>query len=294
LTKAAHPQATPYAELQKLPDDKISGVADQNTTIAEEIVPICDEISLSRNAAAVESGQKVQSKEMIVDQDTGVPEIYHEAARNISLASRHPTVTDSKNGSLEISEPECHHSLPINHTMPTLQPNYDPTQDPKETITQSSRQNPNEDVISFDPTILDFFLAKQREPISQSQPSQEQLSKQIWGHIDPRTQWPNELSEEWLAEKRREIDARGGRKANFGKLLTAQVVKERRDNGWGVHQNKEIDEEKRMQTARHCEELFGIKGIDDLVSSLRDSQLVIMTKPKEGKRKRNPKFYPVV
>lgn len=38
-------------------------------------------------------------------------------------------------------------------------------------------------------------------------------------HIDPRLHWPQPHSDEWHAKKQEEIKARGGRKANFGRVV---------------------------------------------------------------------------
>jgi hypothetical protein len=38
-------------------------------------------------------------------------------------------------------------------------------------------------------------------------------------HIDPRQHWPQPHSKEWFEKKQKEIMARGGRKANFGKAV---------------------------------------------------------------------------
>jgi hypothetical protein len=38
-------------------------------------------------------------------------------------------------------------------------------------------------------------------------------------HIDPRLHWPQPHSKEWHEKKQEEIKARGGRKANFGKIV---------------------------------------------------------------------------
>jgi hypothetical protein len=152
---------------------------------------------------------------------------------------------------------------------------------------------------TFDSSELDLFLTKQAEPQSDEQPTPQELAKtQIWGHIDPRVAWPKEMSEEELAEKRREIDARGGKKANYGKLLTAQVRKERKEKGWNIHQNSEaVPSDIMAETARHMEELFGVKIDDTLVPGVRDGQLVMMEKPVDdtGKRGRKAalKYYPV-
>lgn len=154
--------------------------------------------------------------------------------------------------------------------------------------------------VTFDTSELDFFLTKQAEPESDAQPTPQELAEtQIWGHIDPRKVWPKEMSEEELAEKRREIDARGGRKANHGKLLTAQVRKERMEKGWHIHQTSEATPDHIIsEAARTMEELFGFRGIDDLIPGLRDGQLVMMEKPVDdtGKKKRKSalKYYPVL
>lgn len=149
----------------------------------------------------------------------------------------------------------------------------------------------------YDSTTLDLFLQKQFDLGSKFQPSPEELSRtQVWGHIDPREKWPETYSDEWVEAKKAEIEARGGRKANFGKLLTAQVRKERADNGWHIHQNKEYTpDEKSAESARAMEELFGVKGIDDLIPAVRDGKLVMLEKPfdENGKRRRKPKVYPV-
>lgn len=118
----------------------------------------------------------------------------------------------------------------------------------------------------FDPSELDSWLERQAQPDSDLQfTPQELMETQIWGHIDPQVVWPKEHSTEWLDQKREEIEARGGRKANFGKLLTQQVIKERKEKGWGIHQNKNVtDNEKSEDAARALQELFGVEDIDDL------------------------------
>ena len=110
---------------------------------------------------------------------------------------------------------------------------------------------------SYDPSVLDAWLKKQSDSVEHSQPTPSELLKsQLWGCIDPRKVWPKEHSAEWLADKRKEIEARGGRKANFGRLLTPQVVKEGKGNGCGVHQNKDTfhDEESKIALT----ELYGL------------------------------------
>ncbi|KAF7882489.1 uncharacterized protein EAF02_005852 [Botrytis sinoallii] len=102
--------------------------------------------------------------------------------------------------------------------------------------------------LTYDPSVLDHYLDLQKESQARAEVEKEQnimpqsdnaAEMQIWGNIDPRVVWPKEQSESWYEAKRKEIDARGGKKANFGILLTAQVRKERADRGWHLNQNKE-------------------------------------------------------
>lgn len=165
---------------------------------------------------------------------------------------------------------------------------------------QSLQKKGKQKAATYDHSVLDYYLAKQAEPKLETRPTtQELLKTQFWGHIDPSKVWPKETSEEWLAKKREEIDSRGGRKANFGKLLTVQVRKERWDNGWHIHQTSEANKVDRRfaETTRHVEELFGLKGIDDLIPGVMDGQLVMMEKPAgDGieTRNRKRKGYPVL
>ncbi|KAK3392099.1 hypothetical protein B0T20DRAFT_456469 [Sordaria brevicollis] len=62
------------------------------------------------------------------------------------------------------------------------------------------------------------------EPASQSNSHQEANpapppipDEPLFLHIDPRVHWPQRHSKEWFETKQKEIQARGGRKANFGK-----------------------------------------------------------------------------
>lgn len=201
--------------------------------------------------------------------------------------------------------------------MPDLPPTT-PVNEPRETDAQPQRSlspaltlgtsstTPAKDMTleanttaTFDETELDFFLKKQSEPDSEFQPTPQELANtQIWGHMDPREVWPQKRSEEWYAEKRREIDARGGRKANYGTILTSQGRKERAEKGWHIHQNSEAVPANIMaKTARHMEELFGAKGIDDLLPCVRNGQLAMSEKAFDdgGRRKRKGtvKVYPV-
>lgn len=145
---------------------------------------------------------------------------------------------------------------------------------------------------SFNPSGLDAFLQKQSHTKDHQYSPQELMDSQVWGHIDPQIAWPPEQSSEWLAEKRKEIEARGGRKANFGKLLTAQVIKERKERGWGIHQNKAVvNDEKSAAAARALQELFGIKDIDGFEPGLRGGQLAMIEKGVDAEGKKKNAFY---
>ena len=57
-------------------------------------------------------------------------------------------------------------------------------------------------------------------------PKPEPPDEPFFMHMDPRLHWPQPQTEEWYRNKLEEIEARGGRKANFGKA--AQRMRERR------------------------------------------------------------------
>lgn len=165
------------------------------------------------------------------------------------------------------------------------------------TLPSSLEAQRKERAETFDPTALDSWITKQSLLAKCPQPISQELDKtQLWGHIDPRVAWPEEPSHQWLSDKRKEIEARGGRKSNFGKLLTAQVIQERAERRWGIHQNKDVvDDEKSEDAARALQELFGVKDIDGLEPTLRNGQLVMMEKvvDEEGKKRKKPAVYTV-
>jgi hypothetical protein len=176
---------------------------------------------------------------------------------------------------------------------------FDPSNDGKVSVVadpESLEAVRQQRVKDYDSSILDSILAIRSQLVEETQPTPAELKAQNFGHIDPRLKWPKEHSDEWLAEKKKEIEARGGRKANFGKLLTPQVVKERRERGWNIHQNKAVvHDAKSEQGARVLEELFGIKNVDDLEPGVRNGQLVMMERPvdENGKKRRKPRIYTV-
>ncbi|KAK4463348.1 hypothetical protein QBC42DRAFT_164521, partial [Cladorrhinum samala] len=67
---------------------------------------------------------------------------------------------------------------------------------------------------------------KPKPPVRVPSPPQIQTDEPVYANIDPRIHWPQHHSAEWHAKKQVEIQARGGRKANFGRA--AQRMREQR------------------------------------------------------------------
>ncbi|RFU25318.1 hypothetical protein B7463_g11011, partial [Scytalidium lignicola] len=180
------------------------------------------------------------------------------------------------------SNPEIQGS--INEELPNSTDKADITAsklDPIE-VTQQTKKS------SFDESVLDRFLSAQiREIPSPRSNSFNLLNGQQWAHIDPREAWPTEANPDWLAEKQKEVEARPKRKANFGKVLTVQNIKERRENGWHIHQNKALPT-RDYKGYGHIEELFAVKGIEELEPSVRNGVLVMAEKAfdENGKRRK--------
>ncbi|KAF4631946.1 hypothetical protein G7Y89_g6183 [Cudoniella acicularis] len=148
-------------------------------------------------------------------------------------------------------------------------PNYDPDLDPNYGFLgplphpQSLEAKRRIRALTFDPTELDMYLAKSREPKPRLPPSAaELLHTQIWGHIDPRKAWPKKHDPEWLEAKRQEIEARPKRKENFGKVVTEQNLKERSENGYIVRQPKGGVSEEAKQLYLRLEEITGVKNLE--------------------------------
>lgn len=78
--------------------------------------------------------------------------------------------------------------------------------------------------------------------------------KMAWGHINPRIAWARD-GKGRRREQRQDIATRPGRrKAQFGKILTKEMVKERRAKGWHPNQNKQSG----VESEDPLEQLFGI------------------------------------
>ncbi|KAH9203873.1 hypothetical protein DL95DRAFT_398959 [Leptodontidium sp. 2 PMI_412] len=142
----------------------------------------------------------------------------------------------------------------------------------------------------FDESILDSFLLKQSQRDPFYEPSPKELSEtQIWGAVDPRTVWPKRWNAAQKEEKMKEIKARGGRKANFGKILHPQLVKERLERGWDIHQSREKrDDDETKEMVQKLEELFGVpEGIlGNCVPKTVGGRLVMQEREQEPEHRR--------
>lgn len=155
--------------------------------------------------------------------------------------------------------------------------------------------------LTYDPSVLDHYLDLQKESQARAEIEKEQnimpqsdnaAKTQIWGNIDPRVVWPKEQSESWYEAKRKEIDARGGKKANFGILLTAQVRKERADRGWHLNQNKDYV----PKADRKGGSIFvgDDDSRDDIELAIRDGKLGVLVPVtgRDGKKGSEKQFLP--
>ncbi|CZS90209.1 uncharacterized protein RAG0_01352 [Rhynchosporium agropyri] len=131
----------------------------------------------------------------------------------------------------------------------------------------------------FDETILDSFLRQQSHLMPTHQPtSKELLETQIWSAGDPRPFWPRRLSPAQKAEKMLEIEARGSRKSRIGKILHPQLLKEKADKGWDVHQTREKrDNPEALEMVQKMEELFCVREgtLRNCVPTTVDGQLAM-------------------
>ncbi|TGO38533.1 hypothetical protein BHYA_0073g00420 [Botrytis hyacinthi] len=155
--------------------------------------------------------------------------------------------------------------------------------------------------LTYDPSVLDYYLDLQKKSQARAEVEKEQnimpqsdnaAETQIWGNIDPRVVWPKEQTESWYEAKRKEIDARGGKKANFGILLTAQVRKERANRGWHLNQNKEYV----PRADRKGGSIFLGDGDsrDDIELAIRGGELGVLlpVTGRDGKKSSEKQFLP--
>lgn len=153
----------------------------------------------------------------------------------------------------------------------------------------------------FDSSLFDSYAKPQSDDFSDID------GLRIWGHIDPRTKWSKQLESEeslgeFLEKKMKEIEARGGRKANFGKKLTSQMIQERRSNGWLPGQDKPADIDKTWTAdTRVLEENLGVRDMDEMepgvVSNHRTKEGVLVMKERPtdetGRLRKRRKVYPL-
>ncbi|KAE8452980.1 hypothetical protein EG329_012167 [Mollisiaceae sp. DMI_Dod_QoI] len=151
--------------------------------------------------------------------------------------------------------------------------------------------------------VLDAYLEVQRNQDDSDRPTEADLDAQNWGTIDPHVVWPQRMTERERNAKVKQIEARGGRKANFGKIITAQNLQERAESGWEPHQwRNKRDDEQTKELVRRLEELFNVEGLANLVPATRHGRLVMVERevsdeephgPGRRKKKNQSKVYAV-
>jgi len=142
---------------------------------------------------------------------------------------------------------------------------------------------------TYNPADLDSWLHKSSlMPDDAQHTTKELLETQIWDELNPRTAWPEILSESWIEDKRKEIKARGGRKKNFGRILTEQVMQEKRENGWSLFQNKAVAPINDMQTeiVKGVDDLFRLKNVEATVPAVRNGVLCMVQVEDESERRK--------
>ncbi|KUJ12146.1 uncharacterized protein LY89DRAFT_223272 [Mollisia scopiformis] len=157
-----------------------------------------------------------------------------------------------------------------------------------------------------DENMLDSYFEKQRISAKTLMPTKADLEAQNWSSIDPRKAWPErQMDDKEIAAKVKQIEARGGRKANYGKIFTAQNLQEKEEKGWEMHQwSDRKDDDEAMERIKRLEELFGVEGLADFVPATRNGRLVMIERMSESpedeprgpgrrKRKREPRVFVV-
>ncbi|KAK0106894.1 hypothetical protein ONS95_015025 [Cadophora gregata] len=160
-----------------------------------------------------------------------------------------------------------------------------------ELLSGSSKASSSSEMIDgFDESELDFFIQKQsqRDPSYEPEPK-ELLETQRWGAVDPRIVWPQRMSKDQRAQKVLEIAARASRKQCFGNILRPQLVQERMEMGWDLHQSREKrDDDEYREGIQRLEELFGVpEGIlGNCVPKVLDGRLVMQERKREPEPRR--------
>ncbi|KAH8785629.1 hypothetical protein F5883DRAFT_515208 [Diaporthe sp. PMI_573] len=117
---------------------------------------------------------------------------------------------------------------------------------------QRQRLTETHDISALDGFIYGQEGSSQPPPGIVATAEDEPLKREnvFYGHIDPRTHWTRPRSDEWYKKKEEEIQARGGRKANFGKA--AQRMREQR-----LKENPDEWEESLPERVRNDEAWLG-------------------------------------
>ncbi|CZR59646.1 uncharacterized protein PAC_09540 [Phialocephala subalpina] len=142
----------------------------------------------------------------------------------------------------------------------------------------------------YDESELDSYLKKQRDWDEDDIPTKDELDSQNWGYIDPRVVWPQRrMTDEEREAKIKQIAARGGRKANFGKVFTAQNLQEKAEGVWDIHQWQEKrDDDATRDLVRRMEELFQVENLANMVPATRNGRLVMMDREEPDEEQRGP------
>jgi hypothetical protein len=111
---------------------------------------------------------------------------------------------------------------------------------PSFTFEARNRANAN----NYDESILDSYLYNGRKPSfgpgdiagKLSQFRDDEHSRIVQNSIQDK---------EWYGRKQAEIKARGGRKGQWGRVISKEIFEERLAKGWDKHQNKPVSEEEK-------------------------------------------------
>jgi len=88
---------------------------------------------------------------------------------------------------------------------------------------------------SHDESAFDSWVSNQETQVNpltevlqrQQQDEEHSNGEPYFGHIDPRLHWTQRRSNQWYSAKQAEIKARGGRKANFGKVAERRAQQQK-------------------------------------------------------------------
>ena len=127
--------------------------------------------------------------------------------------------------------PRIHNPLNSPKTIP-------PTIQGKSPLTFEARNRAN--ASNYDESVLDSYFYHGRKP----PPGPHGLGKIMFLSNCTRSHVVKQVvqDQEWYDHKQAEIKARGGRKGQWGKIITKEMFEERLANGWNKYQNKPISE----------------------------------------------------